>query len=103
LTGSYDQNTMFDDDVRRGWNSGERRELFLQQLTVANKVTALLSPERSLVKIALTYVLAHPAVSCAIPSMKYPEQARTNAAAADVKLTNDELVTIRAAASLLSA
>ena len=94
---------MFDDDVRRGWNSGERRELFLQELTVANKVKALLSPERSLVKIALAYVLAHPAVSCTIPGMKFPEQARTNAAAADVKLTNDELVTIRAAASLLSA
>ena len=103
LTGSYDRNTTFDDDVRRGWNSGERQELFLQELAAADKVKALVTPERSMVDIALAFVLANPAVSCTIPGMKSPEQARANAAAADVKLTDDELAMIRdAGASLLA-
>ena len=42
-------------------------------------------------------LLAHPAVSCTIPGMKSPEQARANAAAVDVRLTDDELTTIREA------
>ncbi len=99
LTGSYDRDARFTDSVRRGWNEGERRELFLRELAVAEEVKALVTPERSMVDIALAYVLAHPAVSCTIPGMKSPDQARANAAAADVKLTDDELATIREAGS----
>ncbi len=102
LTGSYDRDTIFDDDVRRGWNSGEQRDLFLRELAAAEKVKALVTPERSMVDIALAFVLAHPAVSCTNPGMKSPEQARANAAA-NTKLTDDELATIRdAGASLLA-
>ena len=52
-----------------------------------------------MVDIALAFVLAHPAVSCAIPGMKYPDQARANVAAAAVELTDDEIATIRAASA----
>jgi aryl-alcohol dehydrogenase-like predicted oxidoreductase len=40
---------------------------------------------------ALQFVLAHPAVTCAIPGAKNVEQARSNAAAADGALTPPEL------------
>lgn len=103
LTGRYDRNTRFTDSVRSPWNEGERRELFLRELAVAEKVQGLVTPERSMVDIALAFVLAHPAVSCAIPGMKSPEQARANAAAADVKLTEAELATIREAGAELLA
>lgn len=54
-----------------------------------------------MVDIALAFVLAHPAASCAIPGMKPPDQARANvaAAAAVVELTDDEMATIRAASA----
>ena len=37
-------------------------------------------------EFALRFVLANPAVTCPIPGMKTPEQARSNAAAADGEL-----------------
>ena len=46
--------------------------------------------------LALAFVLVHPAVSCAIPGARSPEQVRANAAAAEFELTDDELDQIRA-------
>lgn len=40
---------------------------------------------------ALQFVLAHPAVSCAIPGAKSPQQAEANAKAGDGTLTKEEL------------
>ena len=99
LTGSYNRDTRFTDSVRSGWNEGERRELFLREIAVAEEVKALVTPARSMVDIALAFVLAHPAVSCAIPGMKSPDQARANVAAAAVELTDDEMATIREASA----
>jgi aryl-alcohol dehydrogenase-like predicted oxidoreductase len=45
---------------------------------------------------ALQFVLAHPAVSCAIPGAKNPQQAESNAKSADGELTSDELAAINA-------
>jgi len=39
-------------------------------------------------------VLAHPAVSCAIPGAKSPQQAEANATAGDGALTEEELKAI---------
>jgi myo-inositol catabolism protein IolS len=99
LTGSYNRDSRFTDSVRSGWNDGERHELFLREIAAAEEVKALVTPERSMVDIALAFVLAHPAVSCAIPGMKSPDQARANVAAAAVKLTDDEMATIREASA----
>ena len=99
LTGSYNRDTRFTDSVRSGWYEGERRELFLREIAVAEEVKALVTPARSMVDIALAFVLAHPAVSCAIPGMKSPDQARANVAAAAVELTDDEMATIREASA----
>ena len=103
LTGSYDRDTSFTDSVRSSWNEGERRERFLRELAAVETVEALVTPERSMVDIALAFVLAHPAVSCTIPGMKSPDQARANAAAAGITLTDDELATIREAGAELLA
>ncbi|MDE2862251.1 MAG: aldo/keto reductase [Chloroflexota bacterium] len=95
LTGKYDAETRFGDSVRSGWNDGERRELFLKELAVAAAVGELSRPGRGLVELALGFVLAHPAVTCAITGAKSPGQIRANAAAGAVSLTSEELETIR--------
>ena len=96
LTGKYDAETRFRDSVRAGWNDGERRELFLEELRIADEVGELTRPDRGPVELALGFVLAHPAVTCAITGAKSPGQIRANAAAADSGLTSEELAKIRA-------
>ncbi len=99
LTGKYSADSRFDDFVRQGWNSGERRELFLEELQIAESIGNLGGPDRGIVDIALAFVLAHPAVACAITGAKSPAQIRANAAAASSKLTAAELEQIRAASA----
>ena len=96
LTGKYDSATRFNDSVREGWNEGERRELYLEELRIADAVGKLSRPGRGPVELALGFVLAHPAVTCAITGAKSPGQIRANAASADSALTPEELATIRA-------
>jgi aryl-alcohol dehydrogenase-like predicted oxidoreductase len=51
----------------------------------------LATPERTLAQAALQFVLAHPAVSVAIPGAKSAEQARANAAASGGALSAEDL------------
>ena len=95
LTGKYDGETRFSDSVRARWNDGGRRDLFLQELAVAEAVGRMSRPGRGPVELALGFVLAHPAVSCAITGAKSPGQIRANAAAAGSTLTAAELAEIR--------
>ena len=97
LTGKYDAGSRFEDFVRQGWNSGRRRELFLAELAVADAVGALCEPGRGMVDLALAFVLAHPAVTCAITGAKSPAQIRANAAGAGAALRPGELDRIRSA------
>ena len=97
LTGKYDADARFEDFVRQGWNSGRRRELFLAELAVADAVGALCEPGRGMVDLALAFVLAHPAVTCAIAGAKSPAQIRANAAGAGAALRPGELDRIRSA------
>ena len=46
--------------------------------------------------LALQFTLAHPAVTCPIPGMKNPQQARANAAAADGEFDTEQLAAIAA-------
>ena len=102
LTGKYDAQARFSDSVRSGWNDGERHALFLKELAVADAVGELGRPGRGRVDLALGFVLAHPAVTCAITGAKSPDQIRANAAAAASSLTPQELAKIRDASAQMT-
>ncbi len=87
LADKFSPETRFDDTVRQKWNpDGNQRSDFLAKLETVAKLRALVPEGSSMVEFALRFVLANPAVTCPIPGMKSPEQARSNAAAADGEL-----------------
>jgi aryl-alcohol dehydrogenase-like predicted oxidoreductase len=96
LAGKFTRETRFEDSVRRGWNEGAAREQFLQRLGYVERIRFLERPGRALAQAALQWVLANPAVTCAMPGAKSVEQARANAEAADGSLSADELARLRA-------
>ncbi len=91
LSGKFTPDTVFTDDVRRSWNEGERRERFLRRLEIVERLRFLERDGRTMAQGALQFVLSHPAVSCAIPGAKSPQQAEANAKAGDGTLTEEEL------------
>ena len=96
LAGKYDKNTMFSDSVRGRWNTGDGRREYLALVEQADRLRFLARPGRTLAQAALAWLLANPAVTCPVPGAKGPDQARANAAAADVTLSADELKRARA-------
>lgn len=92
--GKFTKETLFTDSVRQSWNQGPRREKFLQQVDQIDRIKALF-PGRDMARIALQFVLSHPAVSAAIPGAKTPEQARDNAQAGQSVLSDQEIQKIR--------
>jgi aryl-alcohol dehydrogenase-like predicted oxidoreductase len=96
LSGKFSKETQFDDEARIEWNSGEGRRKFLQMVESAEMLRPLVNASRSMAQISLAFTLANPAVSCVIPGAKTPEQARANAAASDIELTEAEINQIRA-------
>ena len=87
LADKFSAETLFDDTVRQKWNpDGDQREDFVAKLRKVAALRALVPVESDMVRFALQFVLANPAVTCPIPGMKTPQQARTNAAAADGEL-----------------
>jgi aryl-alcohol dehydrogenase-like predicted oxidoreductase len=94
LSGKFTADSKFDDSVRQGWNEGGGRESFLRNLQRVEQLR-FLAQGRRMTHAALQYVLAHPAVTCAIPGAKSPEQIAENAAAADGRLTDEELAKLR--------
>jgi aryl-alcohol dehydrogenase-like predicted oxidoreductase len=93
--GKFTAQTRFTDAVRSGWEKGYEREKFLRHLQTVEKVRFLDRPGRSMAQAALQFVLAHPAVSVAIPGAKTPEQALANAAAGEAPLEPAELERVR--------
>ncbi len=91
LAGKFTPETRFDDSVRDGWNEGRGREQFVRRLEQVEQIRFLERPGRTLAQAALQWVLANPAVTCAIPGAKNVAQITANAAAADGALTPDEL------------
>jgi len=90
LADKFDENTRFDDSVRQRWNDGAERKHFLQDVRTVAKLRPALKRNQTMAELALQFTLAHPAVTCPIPGMKSAEQARSNAAAADGKLTPEQ-------------
>jgi aryl-alcohol dehydrogenase-like predicted oxidoreductase len=93
LTGKFDRNSTFAAEDHRAYNrQGEqfdRGETFSGVdyevgLEVVEELRPLVPPGATLAQLALRWVLTFDAVSTVIPGAKTPEQARANAAAADL-------------------
>ena len=101
LTGKYDQASTFADDDHRNYNRDgaafDVGETFagLDYEAGLAFVAALkeLTPEgMTTAQLALRWILMHDGVTAAIPGAKTPEQARANAAAADLPPLSSELM-----------
>lgn len=91
LTGKFkpeDQQRFQGEDVRARNFAGE---VFKKELAKVEALRFLSRGERSLAAAAIGFSIAHPAVSVVIPGARDGRQMRENAAAADVKLSSEEL------------
>ena len=79
-------------DFRAEGNWGHKT--FSKWVERAKDLAFLEREGQTLAQAALRYVLAQPAVSVVIPGAKSPQQVRENCAAAEGKLTDDELARI---------
>jgi aryl-alcohol dehydrogenase-like predicted oxidoreductase len=98
LTGKFTADAQFEGgDFRRRWQeSPEEREVFLSDLAKVDKLRPL-AQDRTLAQLALQFVLAHPAVTVAIPGAKTIRQLTENVEAALLPpLTAEELAQIDA-------
>jgi aryl-alcohol dehydrogenase-like predicted oxidoreductase len=87
LTGKFTPETTFPEgDVRREWLE---QDWYGEQLADAEQLKQLANGRR-LSQVALAFVLAHPAVSTTIPGAKTPEQIEQNAAAANIRLSDED-------------
>lgn len=99
LSGKYTRETSFAADDHRSFNRhGESFDVgetfagvpFEVGLDAVEELRELVPPDTALAAFALRWILMHPAVSTVIPGARSPEQARANAAAADLPALDDE-------------
>lgn len=96
LTGKFTADTIFGEgDFRQSWIENEdEHQIFLNDLAKVEKLRAL-TDGRTLVQLAIQFVLAHPAVTLAIPGAKRISQLEENIQAALLPpLTPEELQAI---------
>jgi aryl-alcohol dehydrogenase-like predicted oxidoreductase len=106
LTGKLRRDSSFAADDHRSYNREGQRfdkgETFSGVpydvgLAAVEELRPLVPPGATLTQLALRWILMFDAVSCAIPGAKAPEQARENAAAADLPpLSETSLAAVRA-------
>jgi aryl-alcohol dehydrogenase-like predicted oxidoreductase len=108
LTGKLAKDTKYDKDDHRGFNRlgeafdmGETFSGLGPNLDVAfaavDELKPLVPSGATLAQLALRWILMHPAVTCAIPGAKTPEQAESNVASADLpSLTDSQMASVRA-------
>jgi aryl-alcohol dehydrogenase-like predicted oxidoreductase len=93
LTGKYTRETTFGADDHRTFNRhGEQFDVgetfagvpFEAGLDAVEELRRVVPEEASMAQFALRWILMHDAVSTVIPGARNPEQARANAAAADL-------------------
>jgi aryl-alcohol dehydrogenase-like predicted oxidoreductase len=98
LSGKYTRETTFAADDHRSFNRhGESFDVgetfagvpFDVGLDAVEELRALVPDGATLAAFALRWILMHPAVSTVIPGARSPEQARANAAAADLPPLSD--------------
>ena len=99
LSGKFTASSTFDADDHRAYNrQGERFDKgetfsgvpYDVGLRVVDRLRALVPAGATLAQLALRWILMFPEVSCAIPGAKTPDQARQNAAAADLPPLDDK-------------
>jgi len=98
LTGKFTPDWEFhEDDWRRRWQEdAEEREVFLEDLEKVEKLRPL-AEDRTMAQLALQFVMAHPAVTVAIPGAKNQSQLEDNVEAALLPpLTEEEWAQIDA-------
>ena len=96
LSGKYDADTVFTDDVRSRWNQpGPQRDNYLNNIAIVNKLKTRIQPGEAMVTTALRYVISHPANPVAIPGAKSPEQAKSNALAGYKSLSAHEVQSLK--------
>jgi aryl-alcohol dehydrogenase-like predicted oxidoreductase len=98
LTGKYRENETPPEDSRLGSIPAERAGRFLKPewLAAATRLTAYAADHgRTLLDLAFAYLLASGPVTSVIAGATRPEQATTNAAAADWDLTPDQQAEVR--------
>jgi len=86
LTGKYNAKTEFPEgDFRRGYFAGDRIARATQRVeAIREDLESVDGFDYTLAQTALKFVLNHPAVSTVIPGIRTVEQARLNAAVADL-------------------
>jgi aryl-alcohol dehydrogenase-like predicted oxidoreductase len=98
LSGKYTRDTTFGEDDHRNFNRhGERFDVgetfagvpYEVGLDAVEDLRPLVPESATLAQLALRWILMHDAVSTVIPGARSPEQARANAAAADLPALDD--------------
>jgi aryl-alcohol dehydrogenase-like predicted oxidoreductase len=105
LSGRYSSDTTFTPDDHRSYNRhGEAFDVgetfsgveFETGLAAVRRLARLVPAEATMAQWALRFVLDQPGVSVVIPGARNPEQARANAAAADLPpLSADDLAAVQ--------
>jgi aryl-alcohol dehydrogenase-like predicted oxidoreductase len=99
LSGKMSLDREFPEDDHRNFNRDgaafDKGETFSgvpfeRGLEAAEELKELVPEGYTLAQFALRWILMHPAVSCAIPGAKSPEQAADNIAAAEMPALSDE-------------
>lgn len=91
LTGKFKKNTKFgEDDFRQSWNKNPKEyETFLLDLRKVEKLKTL-TKDGFIARLALQFVLSHPAVTSAIPGAKNVKQLEENLAVTSLPLLTAE-------------
>ncbi|HEY0867451.1 MAG TPA: aldo/keto reductase [Fimbriimonas sp.] len=105
LSGKMTRNTSFEPDDHRAFNREgagfDKGETFSGipyevGLDAVDEIRPLVPPGMTMAQFALRWILMFPAVSCAIPGAKRPDQAEDNCAASDLPpLTDDTMRRVR--------
>lgn len=91
LSGRYDMNSIFDDDIRAPWHESEdQRRQLEKKLALVEKLRNHLAPGESMIQAALRYVISHQTDPVAIPGAKSVDQVTMNADAGARILSDDE-------------
>ncbi len=100
LSGKYDKNTTFAANDHRNFNRrGEAFDVgetfagvpFEAGVEAARKLSMAVPDDATTAQTALRWIIDQPAVSVVIPGARSPEQARANAAAADLPELSDDV------------
>ncbi len=94
LTGKFTAQTVFTDQVRESWNTGEGRTRFLARLAGVEKLRQL-AAGRPLAAYALRALLEQPGVTTLIPGAKSPAQLNDQLAALDLEWTAADTAAMR--------